>query len=33
MLVDCITKMDSQGNDKVIGALVILFAYVLGALI
>ena len=31
MLVDCLTQMDSQGNDKIIWALVILFANFLGA--
>ena len=33
MLVDCLTNMDSNGNDKIIWALVILFTNLLGALI
>ena len=33
MLVDCATKESSQGNDKVIWILVILFTHWLGALI
>ena len=33
MLVDCLTKVRSDGNDKLIWALVIIFAHGLGALI
>ena len=33
MLVDCITNEPSEGNDKLIWALVILFAHLLGAII
>ncbi len=33
MLVDCITNEPSEGNDKLIWALVILFAHGLGAII
>ena len=33
MLVDCATKESSQGNDKVIWILVIIFTHWLGALI
>ncbi|MBT5600348.1 MAG: PLDc_N domain-containing protein [Planctomycetaceae bacterium] len=33
MLVDCLTKVRSDGNDKLIWALVIIFANGLGALI
>jgi hypothetical protein len=33
MLVDCATKESSQGNDKVIWILVILFTHWIGALI
>ena len=33
MLVDCATKESSQGNDKIIWVLVILFTHLLGALI
>ena len=33
MLVDCLTKESSEGNDKVIWALVIFFLYDLGALL
>jgi len=33
MLVDCATKEPSQGNDKIIWILIIIFAHWLGALI
>ena len=33
MLVDCATKEPSDGNDKIIWMLVILFTHLLGALI
>ena len=33
MLVDCATKESSQGNDKIIWILVIIFTHWLGALI
>lgn len=33
MLVDCATKEPSQGNDKIIWILVIIFTHWLGALI
>ena len=33
MLIDCATKEPSQGNDKVVWILVILFTHVIGALI
>ena len=33
MLVDCLMKEPSEGNDKVIWALVIVFTHLLGALI
>ena len=33
MLVDCLTKESSEGNDKIIWALVILLTHFLGALI
>lgn len=33
MLIDCLTKEPSEGNDKLIWALVILFANGIGALI
>jgi len=33
MLIDCATKESSQGNDKVIWILVIIFTHWLGALI
>lgn len=33
MLIDCATKEPSEGNDKIIWMLVILFTHVIGALI
>lgn len=33
MLIDCVTKEPSEGNDKIIWILVILFTHLLGALI
>jgi predicted cation transporter len=33
MLIDCATKEPSDGNDKIIWMLVILFTHVIGALI
>jgi hypothetical protein len=33
MLVDCATKEPSQGNDKIIWILIIIFAHWIGALI
>jgi hypothetical protein len=33
MLVDCATKESSQGNDKLVWILIILFAHWIGALI
>lgn len=33
MLVDCATKEPSQGNDKIIWILVIVFTHLLGALL
>jgi hypothetical protein len=33
MLIDCLTKEPSEGNDKVIWVLVIIFAHWIGALI
>jgi len=33
MLIDCLTKESSEGNDKLIWALVIVFTHCLGALI
>ena len=33
MLVDCLTNMDSQGNDKIIWILVIVFTNLIGALV
>lgn len=33
MLIDCLTKEPSEGNDKLVWALVILFAPAVGALI
>lgn len=33
MLIDCLTKESSEGNDKIVWALVIVFTHCLGALI
>lgn len=33
MLVDCVTKEPSAGNDKIVWVLVILFTHLLGALV
>ena len=33
MLIDCATKETSEGNDKVIWILIILFTHIIGALI
>ena len=33
MLIDCVTKESSTGNDKLIWVLIILFAHILGALL
>lgn len=33
MIVDCATKESSEGNDKVIWILIILFTHIIGALI
>jgi len=33
MLVDCLTNMDSQGNDKIIWIMVIVFTNLIGALV
>ena len=33
MLIDCLTKMNSEGNDKLIWALVIIFGNFIGAVV